>query len=106
MICELRIYYMHPGKMHAIHKRFSEVTLALFSKHGMRVTDFWEDAEGKSTLYYIMEHQDMESRNRNFKAFGNDLEWIEAKTKSEMEGPIVEKVESFFMKSVPYFPKR
>ncbi|MDK2801070.1 MAG: hypothetical protein PWP27_2117 [Clostridiales bacterium] len=104
MIYELRVYYIYPGKMDAIHKRFSDVTLELFKKHSMKTIDFWEDAEEKNKIYYILEHKDMESRNQNFEAFKNDPEWIKAKSLSEADGPIVEKVESFFMKRVPYSP--
>lgn len=104
MLYELRIYYIYPGKMEDIHKRFSTITLDLFKKHGMDTVDFWEDAEGKNVIYYILEHEDMESRNLNFDAFKNDPDWIEAKRLSELSGPIVEKVESTFMNRVPYSP--
>lgn len=95
---------MHPGKMADIHKRFSTLTLDLFKKHGMNTVDFWEDAEGKDVIYYILEHKDMEARNKSFDAFANDPEWVEGKRLSELAGPIVEKVESIFMNRVPYSP--
>jgi hypothetical protein len=46
----------------------------------------------------------MEAREQNFNNFKNDPEWIEGKRLSELNGPIVEKVESVFMKRVPYSP--
>ena len=104
MLYELRIYYMYEGRMPAIHKRFSEHTIKLFAKYGMKTVDFWEDAEGNNKIYYVLEHADRESRDRNFKAFVEDPEWIEAKQRSELDGPIVEKVEFFFMNRVPYSP--
>ncbi len=104
MIYELRVYHIYPGKMEDIHKRFSTLTLDLFAKHGMRTVDFWEDAQGNDTIYYILEHKDMEARNNSFAAFTQDPEWIEGKRQSELNGPIVEKVESFFMTRVPYSP--
>ena len=104
MIYELRTYHIHPGKMEAIHKRFSTITLDLFKKHGMNTLDFWEDGEGKNTIYYILEHKDRESRNVSFEAFENDPEWIEGKRLSELNGPIVEKVEVIFMNRLPYSP--
>lgn len=104
MIYELRIYYIKPGKMEDIHKRFSTLTLDLFKKHGMNTLDFWEDAEGKNVIYYVLEHMDMETREQNFNNFKNDPKWIEGKRLSELNGPIVEKVESIFMSRVPYSP--
>jgi hypothetical protein len=106
MIYELRTYYIHPGKMEDIHKRFSTLTLDLFKKYGMNTVDFWEDAEGKNVIYYILEHKDMEARNKSFEAFQKDPQWVEGKKLSELNGPIVEKVESTFMKRVPYSPAR
>lgn len=102
MIYELRVYTIYPGKMEDIHKRFREKTLNLFKKQGMEVIDFWEDIEGRNKLYYVMEHPDIDTRNRNFEAFLNDPEWIETRDLSELNGPIVEKVDYFFMKRVPY----
>ena len=106
MVYELRIYHIHPGRMDAIHRRFADVTLRLFEKHGMRVCDFWEDAEEHPRLYYVLEHSDVEAGRRNFDAFAADPEWIDAKRRSEVDGPIVEKVERFYMRRTPYAPAK
>jgi hypothetical protein len=93
---------MHPGRLPAIHKRFSEVTLDLFKKHGIKVTDFFEDADGNETIYYVCEFADRAARDAAFGAFGADPDWQAAYEASHADGPIVEKVESFFMTRVPY----
>lgn len=95
---------MYPNRMDAIHKRFANHTIGLFSEHGLEIIDFWKDAEGNDKLYYVLEHKDMETRNKNFESFVNDPEWIEVKRLSELDGPIVEKIESFYMNRVPYLP--
>ena len=46
----------------------------------------------------------MESRNKNFEAFKKDPEWNEVKRISELDGPIVERIEEYFMNRVPYSP--
>lgn len=104
MVYELRTYHIHPGKLQDIHKRFSTITLDLFKKHGMNTVDFWEDAEGKDVIYYILEHKDMEARNISFDAFSKDPAWVEGKRLSELNGPIVKKVDVVFMNRVPYSP--
>jgi hypothetical protein len=104
MIYELRIYQIHPGQMERFHKRTSRVAVELFRKYHMKIVDFWEDAEGKDTICYIIKHQDMDARNRNFESFRNDPEWIKAKKESEASEPIVDKIENFFMTRVPYSP--
>ncbi len=103
MIYELRIYHMYPGKMQDIHKRFSEETLGLFKKYNMTVKDFWEDLT-ENKIYYVMEYTDLDSRNQSFDAFASDPEWLEVKRLSELNGPIVQKIENYFMKRVPYSP--
>jgi hypothetical protein len=104
MLFELRIYHMYPGKMADIHKRFSQHTIKLFEKHDMKTVDFWEDSEGNLKIYYILEHVDKETRDKSFEAFVNDPEWLEVKRLSELDGPIVERIESYFMNRVPYSP--
>ena len=103
MLYELRIYYMNPGRLNAIHKRFSEVTLALFKKHGIKVCDFFVNADGAETIYYICEFADRQQRDAAFSAFGADPDWKAAFARSHEDGgPIVDHVESIFMNRVPY----
>jgi len=104
MIYELRIYHMHPGRLSAIHKRFAEHTLALFEKFGIKTVDFWEDAEGKETIYYVLEHKDRETRDRCFSEFQASQEWLTVRAESELDGPIVSSIEVYFMNRVPYSP--
>lgn len=104
MLYELRTYFIYPGRMEAIHRRFSEHTLKLFVKHGMRTVDFWENADGDNVIYYVLEHEDRETREKNWAAFMADPQWQEVKRRSERDGPIVERVESVFMTRVPYSP--
>ncbi|NHN34035.1 NIPSNAP family protein [Paenibacillus agricola] len=106
MLVELRIYYMYPGKMKAINDRFANHTLNIFAKHDMKVTEFWEDLDPEhNRLYYVLEFPDREERDAKFEAFRNDPEWNRVKNESELDGPIVEKVESVFLKNAPYFKK-
>ncbi len=104
MLYELRIYHMHPGRLPAIHARFSEHTLTLFKRHGIRTVDFWEDADGKETIYYVLEHEDRATRDRCFETFSADPDWQSVKTASEADGPIVSGIEVHFMNRVPYSP--
>ncbi|ULO10078.1 NIPSNAP family protein [Paenibacillus sp. 19GGS1-52] len=99
MIYELRTYHIHPGKMQDILARFKDHTVQLFANHGMNITDFWEDVEASNNrLYYVVEHPDLETRNRNFEDFQKDPVWIEVKRLSELNGPLVDRIDSTFMK--------
>lgn len=103
MLYELRIYFILPGRIEAIRKRFSEHTFGIFDRLGMQVCDFWEDLEAQPKLYYTMSYDSMEERNRQWEAFTQDEEWIEVKRQSEQDGKIVERVEQIFMKRADYF---
>ncbi|MCR2804287.1 NIPSNAP family protein [Paenibacillus soyae] len=106
MLYELRIYYIHPGKMQEIQARFQNRTLQIFANHGLKVTEFWEDAnEENNRLYYVMEHSDMETRNQSFEKFHNDPEWLELKRVTELNGPLFEKIDIVFLKTVAFFKK-
>ena len=103
MIYELRIYTIHKGRMENIKNRFKDKAFALFKKHSMTIIDFWEDLIDDK-IYYLVQHPDVETRNRNFEAFFKDPEWIEAKRISELDGPIVAKSESYLMSRVSFSP--
>ncbi|QGQ99134.1 NIPSNAP family protein [Paenibacillus psychroresistens] len=107
MMYELRVYDIHPGKMKAIQARFRDHVIQLFMKHDMKVTQFWEDLdEANNRLYYIVEHANLEMRNLNYERFRNDPEWIELRRITELEGPLVNKQESIFMKDVAFFKNK
>lgn len=103
MIYELRIYYIHPGKMGAICNRFQNHTLEIFPRHGIVVTDFWTDASGKEILYYVCEFESLEAKTNAWASFSKDPEWVEVKSKSEEPGPIVMKIESFVMEKANFW---
>ena len=102
MIYTLRIYHMHPGRTPAIHQRFSEHTLGLFQKHGIHVCDFWQDDDGEARIYYMCAFADREERERKWHAFTSDPAWLAVKSASEQDGPIVAKIENYFLSRVPY----
>jgi len=107
MLYELRVYHVNPGKMQVIQDRFKDHVIDLFMKHGMKVTLFWEDYdEAINRLYYVVEHSNMEMRNLNYDRFRNDPDWIELKRITELDGPLLNKQESIFMKNVSFFENK
>jgi hypothetical protein len=106
MLYELRIYQVVPGRMQAILDRFRDGTINIFAKHDMKVTNFWLDADDmKDRLYYVLEHPDAASRERNFQAFLEDQEWLDLKARTEQNGPLHENIEIIFMKEASFFQK-
>jgi hypothetical protein len=104
-VFELRTYTSPPGKLNDLHARFRNHTLALFEKHGMTNIGYWVPADAPlkdNTLIYIVSHESREAAARSWKAFGSDPEWQKVRTASEVNGRIVEKVESVFMTAIDY----
>ncbi len=94
MIYELRTYHCMPGRLPALVKRFESTTIRLFEKHGIRQLGFWTVAIGESNqdLIYILQWESLAERDRRFAAFQSDPEWIEARRKSEVDGPLVKSI--------------
>ena len=95
MIYEYRAYYAAPGKMPDIQKRFNDVTMKLFAKHGIKVIGFWDTIIGESNeLVYICAFNDLDHRTKAWAAFQADPEWISARAETEKNGAIVARVEN------------
>lgn len=104
-VYELRTYTTHEGKLNDLHERFENHTMAFFEKHGMTNIGYWtpEDPELRdNTLIYLLSHESREAAENSWDAFRADPGWQEAYEASRAGGPIVENVESIFMKSTPY----
>jgi hypothetical protein len=107
-LLEMRTYYANPGKLEDIHIRFRDHTLRIFAKHGMTVVGFWgpvykkDGSEGR--LVYMMSYKDRAERDAKWKEFGSDPEWQKVSKESEVNGKLVEKVESVFLYDTDYAP--
>jgi hypothetical protein len=94
MIYELRHYIPVPGKEGAILNRFKNHAFKIFRKNGFKIVNFWIDAKGSGHIWYILEWESASSMESSWNAFRSDQEWIDAKTASEKDGPLVQKIES------------
>lgn len=107
MITELRIYTCVPGALPRLLRRFEEVTLPLWDRHGIRPAGFWTTAIGAGLhdLTYMINWDSMADRETRWTAFQTDPDWIAGRTESERPGPILQEVVSSFLKPV-VFPAR
>jgi len=105
---ELRTYYAAPGKLEELHKRFRDHTMKLFKKHGMQVVGFWgptdKEKGSESTLVYVLAFPNREARDKAWKEFQADPEWQKARTESEKNGKLTDKVESVILGATDYSP--
>lgn len=101
-VFELRTYYCHPGRLEALQKRFRDHTTRLFTKHGMENVGYWVPTDKPDVLVYILAYPSREAATASWAAFRADPEWNTARTASEADGPIVQKVESVYMTATDY----
>jgi hypothetical protein len=60
-----------------------------------------EDA-GQNLFVYILEHPSRNEAKKNWDAFHDDPEWQKAKAESEKNGPLVDKIDNYFMNPTAY----
>jgi hypothetical protein len=107
MIYEYRAYYVMPGRMPDIQRRFAETTMKLFAKHRITVVGFWEPVIGESNeLMYMCQFEDLAHRDRAWGAFIADPEWQAAKKATEANGPIVERVVNKIFRPTSFSPMK
>lgn len=103
---ELRTYYASEGKMQDLMNRFQNHTLKFFYNYNMRLEGFWlplgDNKENK--LVYLLSYPSREARDKSWKEFMQDKEWISVMKNSAINGEIVAKVESIFLKTTDFSP--
>jgi hypothetical protein len=107
VVYELRVYHTNEGKLDALLARFRDHTVEIFKRHGMKSVAYWtptdEPLKGR-TLIYILKHPSREAAAANWKAFHDDPEWVKVSTASEVNGKLVEKVDSTYMTLTDFSP--
>jgi hypothetical protein len=111
-VIELRTYVTTEGNLDELHRRFSEHTMRLFEKHGMKNVEYYQlfdkesmtlsdilkalSPKGQDTsasspeqnpsdivLVYFLAHRSKEAAGMSFTNFRADPDWIAAKAASE-----------------------
>jgi hypothetical protein len=106
-VFELRTYTAPEGKLNDLQKRFRDHTLRIFQKHGMTNIGYWtpqDEPRSQNTLIYIIAHPSREAAKASWAAFAADPEWKKVSAESQVNGRIVEKVESVFLDATDYSP--
>jgi len=108
-VFELRTYTAPEGKLPNLHKRFRDHTLRIFQKHGMTNVVYLSPTDAplsQNTLVYLLSHQSREAAKKSWADFGADPEWKKVSAESQVDGRIVEKVESVFLTATDYSPMK
>ena len=106
-VFEIRTYHTFPGRLDALHKRFREHTMKMFEKHGMSNVGYWvpqDSPAGETTLIYVISHASREAAKANWAAFIADPEWKKIADASQVDGKIIERIESVYVDATDYSP--
>lgn len=102
---ELRIYTAQKGKLNDLLKRFRNHTLGLFEKFGMTNVGYWTPIDNPDEkLYYILSYPTRAARDASWKTFETDTMRNRIFKESEVNGKLVDKVESIFLKTTDFSP--
>ena len=106
---EMRTYFAAPGKLDDLLARFRDHTVKLFAKHGITNIGYWVPIENTANkLVYVIAFPNREARESaagSWKAFAADPDWKAAQKASEVNGKLVEKVESVFLTATNFSPE-
>lgn len=108
VVFELREYHANEGKLDDLLARFRDHTLTIFKRHGLESVAYWtptDDPLKGKTLFYILKHPSREAATASWAAFHADPEWLRVSAASEVNGKLVEKVESTFLQLTDFSPR-
>jgi hypothetical protein len=105
MIHELRHYIPVKGKEELMLQRIKTQSGKLLADIGMRVVKEWMPADGSGELWYILEYDSMEQRERLYETFINHPEWKRIKAETEKEGPLYEKINVYLLEPTNHFQR-
>ena len=106
-VFELRTYTANPGRLDALNTRFRDHTIDLFERHRMTNIGYWtpqDTPSSSNTLIYIIAHNSREAAQTNWQNFGNDPEWQRVSRESQLDGRILNNVESVFLDPTDFSP--
>ena len=76
----------------------------LFERHGMKNIAYWIPVDVPNTLIYVLAHHDRDAAKKSWQSFVNDQDWQRIFKASRVDGPLVVRIESVFMKATDYSP--
>ena len=103
MLYELRHYIAKDGKAAVLSARFRDHVFPIIRRHGLRVHDFWEAADGSGELWYVMAWQDEAEMTKLWASFRGDPDWLAARAATERDGSPIQSSTSVLLRRVAYF---
>ena len=104
MIYELRTYRCLPGRLPALLKRFEDITLGFWDRHGIRQAGFWTTEIGDSSheLVYLLAWESLAEREQKWTAFQADPDWIKQRAATEAPDRIVQDIKNQILRPTAF----
>ena len=106
-VFELRTYTTPEGKLPNLEARFRDHTMSIFESHGITNVGYWvpqDEPNSANTLVYIIAHESRDAATASWEAFLADPEWQRVSRESQVDGRILNNVESVFLDPTDFSP--
>ena len=97
MFYEQRMYEAQPARLGVLVRRFAEVNVPLFGRHGFRPVGYCNPHR----VVYLLAWDSWEERDRSWAAFYADADWQQS---MEQSGSTVDRITSSILKPLPFSP--
>jgi hypothetical protein len=106
MIYELRTYTAMAGRLPDLHRRFQDITLGFFRKHGIQPVGFWTNEIGgpNDQIIYMLAYESLADREMRWGAFLADPDRQAKFAETEKGGPLVRRLTAQILRPTPYSP--
>lgn len=89
---DLRVYSVAPGKLDAFRKRWRDVAVPIYERHGLHSLGWWvaeqKDAEGHDQFVCLLAGQSIGAIQKAIGEFHQDMEWQRAEKETETGGKL------------------
>lgn len=104
MFHELRTYRCAPGRLRDVIGRMDEVVVPLWGEHGIHAVGFWTVDVGSSNndLIYLSRWESAADREAKWDNFNSDPRWVEARARTEADGPLLLSANNDFLEPTAF----
>ena len=106
-VFELRRYTLPPQNREALYARFRHSTDVIFRRLGFHVIGYWtvSAGEGEGDLVYLLRWASADARDREWRRFADDDEWLETRARTNAEaGAMVVATHSTLLMALDFSP--
>ena len=87
-----------------LHRRFQDITIGFFQKHGIRMVWFWTNEIGgpNDQIIYMLAYEGLADREKKWGAFLADPDRVAKFAETEKSGPLVRRLTAQILRPTPY----